>query len=627
MKELENVLNELKSGKACGPDSIPPEIFINGGKKFDNALLELVNEIKRTAEIPTQWNDVDITTIYKNKGKQKDLVNQRGIFLTPIAYKLFERLVINRTSDVTKNINLLQAGGRKGRSTSDQTFILRSLMNHSIYLNRTMYVTCYDYKQCFDKLWLQEAVLSLWRMGLPTEFVNIICKLNETSCISVKTPFGKTDSFIAKSITKQGTVMGPPLCSSSLGECLDEHDGGGATIGNVSIPALAFDDDMNSLETKIRRVHSSHETTIWFSEKKNQPLNEDKCCILCVNDKPGDVTPTLEVNGREMDRVDKITYIGDVFNRWGNNNDLIADRVAKGMRCMTSTIAECSDITLGQYSLQSLIMMYKSIFIPTILFNSGAWCNLNKQNHERLAALQMKFLKRILHTPQSTPNVAVQIELGIKPIENEIHIRQLRFLHHILVLPEDDPVRQVYNQQKRFEFERSWYKEIVSLLEKYQLEKDEEIIRTFNKERWKQMVNKQVCASVVEAFNKNCKEKKKTNSFPCQTKIQSQEYMQQLSPNDARMYFQIKSKVVDLKVIRKYMYDDLSCRLCQENDEDLNHVLNICKHIMRNDQVIRDEDIMCGNDDDLAREVVKRMNDFYTKVKECEQSNSSTLTE
>ena len=67
--------------------------------------------------------------------------------------------------------------------------------------------------------------------------------------------------------------------------------------------------------------------------------------------------------------------------------------------------------------------------------------------------------------------------------------------------------------------------------------------------------------------------------------------------------------------------------MCQENDEDLNHVLNVCKHISRTNQVIRDEDIMCSNDDELAREVVKRMNDFYTKVKEREQSNSSTLTE
>ena len=93
MKELEEVIAEMISGKACGPDGIPPELFIHGGKKLLTILLEMVNEIKSTSMIPSQWNDVDITTLYKHKGKQKDLKNQRGIFLTSIVYKLYERLL------------------------------------------------------------------------------------------------------------------------------------------------------------------------------------------------------------------------------------------------------------------------------------------------------------------------------------------------------------------------------------------------------------------------------------------------------------------------------------------------------------------------------------------------------
>ena len=79
-----------------------------------------------------------------------------------------------------------------------------------------------------------------------------------------------------------------------------------------------------------------------------------------------------------------------------NAPDLIEDRVAKGTMCMRSTIAECGDITLGQYAIESMIMMYKSVFVQTILFNSGAWCNLTKENLEKLKVLQMKYLKRIL---------------------------------------------------------------------------------------------------------------------------------------------------------------------------------------------------------------------------------------
>ena len=267
-------MKELKKGKSCGEDGRPPEFFLNSSTNFRKTLLDMINKIKQTAIIPFQWNNVNVTTIYKQKGMRKKLVNQRGIFLTIILYKVFEKLIMKRLPSVMKNVNLLQAGGRKLRGPADQTFILRSLINHALYLGKSIIVTCYDYKQCFDKLWLQEAILSLVRLGLPAEYAKLMYRLNEISSISVKTPFGHTERFTANDITKQGTVMGPPLCSASLGEVLDDLEGG-ASVGKVNIPAILFVDDLNSTQTDIRRVHASHDSIIMFSKKKNQPLNKE----------------------------------------------------------------------------------------------------------------------------------------------------------------------------------------------------------------------------------------------------------------------------------------------------------------------------------------------------------------
>ena len=70
-EELDHVLREVKKGKSCGPDGYPPEVFIEGGSEFEKALLEMLNKIKQSGCIPSQWNEVDITTIYKNKGPLK----------------------------------------------------------------------------------------------------------------------------------------------------------------------------------------------------------------------------------------------------------------------------------------------------------------------------------------------------------------------------------------------------------------------------------------------------------------------------------------------------------------------------------------------------------------------------
>ena len=77
-------------------DTLPPDIFIDGGKQLTNNILAMMNTMKSADIIPKQWTQVAITTIYKNKGKRKKLVNHRGIFLKQVLSKIFEKLNMNR---------------------------------------------------------------------------------------------------------------------------------------------------------------------------------------------------------------------------------------------------------------------------------------------------------------------------------------------------------------------------------------------------------------------------------------------------------------------------------------------------------------------------------------------------
>ena len=190
--EYTKVKSRLKRGKATGMDGLPAELYIEGGDYLDKEILEALNEVKSEQETPNQWNNVGVTTIFKNKGSQKDLVNQRGIFLTQIISKLFERLVSGRVKGTTEKMNPLQAGGKDGRATYHQTFLLRGFISHSKYTGKQLIITLYDFKQCFDNLWLDDAVLSLWKLGLDSDMLPLIYNLNRESVITVKTPVGNT---------------------------------------------------------------------------------------------------------------------------------------------------------------------------------------------------------------------------------------------------------------------------------------------------------------------------------------------------------------------------------------------------------------------------------------------------
>ena len=87
----------------------------------------------------------------KNKGCKKTLENYRGIFLTSILSKLLEKLIQIRIKDKeAKYSSPFQAGSKQKRSTADNIFLIRSIIDHSLYLKKVIHFTLYDIKQCFD---------------------------------------------------------------------------------------------------------------------------------------------------------------------------------------------------------------------------------------------------------------------------------------------------------------------------------------------------------------------------------------------------------------------------------------------------------------------------------------------
>lgn len=108
------------------------------------------------------------------------------------------------------------------------------------------------------------------------------------------------------------------------------------------------------INTNIEDVHHSHKTITFFASKKKMPLNEKKCNVLTINNKPPYVVLIL-VNGKQMEYSEKIRYLGDIFNSRGNNKDLIQDRIQKGRRCLVNTISECRAVTCGCKEIQTLM--------------------------------------------------------------------------------------------------------------------------------------------------------------------------------------------------------------------------------------------------------------------------------
>ena len=57
----------------------------------------------------------------------------------------------------------------------------------------------------------------------------------------------------------------------------------------------------------------------------------------------------------------------------------------------------------------------------------------------------------------ATSNAFVFLELGVLPIEHELHKRQLLFVYHVMNLGEEDPVKKVWRNQTMLPDHKNWW--------------------------------------------------------------------------------------------------------------------------------------------------------------------------
>ena len=74
----------------------------------------------------------------------------------------------------------------------------------------------YDYRQCFDSLWLEECLNDMYAGGLQNDKFNLLYEANADVNIAVRTPVGKTEEGNIKNVVLQGDTFGPLLCSKQV---------------------------------------------------------------------------------------------------------------------------------------------------------------------------------------------------------------------------------------------------------------------------------------------------------------------------------------------------------------------------------------------------------------------------
>ena len=109
--------------------------------------------MKEKNHIPDFVRMADVATIYKDKGEKCDLQNDRGSILMRLIY-------LDKYEVLDQSMSDSQVGAKKGKSVRNHIWILNGVICDVLSSKKIPQIDLqiFDYKQCFDSLWLQECM-------------------------------------------------------------------------------------------------------------------------------------------------------------------------------------------------------------------------------------------------------------------------------------------------------------------------------------------------------------------------------------------------------------------------------------------------------------------------------------
>ena len=128
--------------------------------------------------------------------------------LLVIASKVLGKILIERLKNgADKRLRAEQAGFKQGRSTTEQIFILRNIIEQSYEWQTPLVINFIDFEKAFDSLHQP----SLWDImkayGIPAKIIRIIQLLYQESECAVLDNGQTSEWFKAETGVKQGCVM------------------------------------------------------------------------------------------------------------------------------------------------------------------------------------------------------------------------------------------------------------------------------------------------------------------------------------------------------------------------------------------------------------------------------------
>jgi hypothetical protein len=265
-----------------------------------------------------------------------------------------------------------QCGFRCNRSTTDQIFHIRQILEKNLEYNDTVHLLFIDFKKVYGSVRREILYNILIEFGVLMKLVSLIktC-LNETYS---KICIGKhlSESFPIQNGLKQGDALSPLLFNFALEYAVTKvQDNQVGLKLNGTHQLLAYAGAVNLLGNNIDTINNNMGTLIDTSMEVGLEINVEKTkyMLLSCHQNAGQ-KQDIKIANRLFVSVSQFNYLGMTVR----NQNLIQEEIKRRLNSGNACYHSVQNILSSRLLSKNLkIRIYKSIILPLLLYGCETW--------------------------------------------------------------------------------------------------------------------------------------------------------------------------------------------------------------------------------------------------------------